>query len=84
MNKARRAALNNLNVRLQYMIEELEEIYNEEEYYYENIPENLKNSERANESEQVISLMQDVVTQIEEVVGNIEEIISYWLYIKNV
>ena len=77
MNKSRRAALNNLNVRLQYMIEELEEIRNEEEYYYENIPENLKNSERANESEQVISLMQDVVTQIEEVIGNIEEITSY-------
>ena len=77
MNKSRRAALNNLNVRLQYMIEELEEIYNEEEYYYENIPENLKNSERANESEQVISLMQAVVTQMEEVVGNIEEITSY-------
>ena len=55
----------------------MEEIYNEEEYYYENIPENLKNSERANESEQVISLMQDVVTQMEEVVGNIEEITSY-------
>lgn len=77
MNKSRRAALNNLNVRLQYMIEELEEIYNEEEYYYENIPENLKNSERANESEEVISLMQDVVTQMEEAVGNIEEITSY-------
>ena len=77
MNKSRRAALNNLNVRLQYMIEELEEIRNEEEDYYENIPENLKNSERANESEEAISLMQDVVTQMEELVGNIEEITSY-------
>ena len=77
MNKTRRTALRKLTVKLNEINYELENICADEEEYLDNIPENLKCSERANESEEAISVLQDTSSLIEEVINNIDDVISY-------
>ena len=77
MNKVRRTSLRKLVIKLHEINDELESICSDEEEYFENIPENLKCSERANESEEAISLLQDTSLLIEEVINNIDDITSY-------
>jgi len=76
MNKARRASLRKLAIKLHEINEELENIYCDEEEYFDNIPESLKNSERATQSEEAISILQDSSSLIEEVINNIDDVTS--------
>ena len=79
MNKARRTSLRKLAIKLHEINEELENIYCDEEEYFDNIPESLKNSERATQSEEAISILQDSSSLIEEVINNIDDVTSCWL-----
>ena len=74
MNKTRRTALRKLAVKLKEINYELENICADEEDYFDNIPENLKSGERANESEEAIGLMQDTSIMLEDVINNIEDL----------
>ncbi len=76
MNKARRTSLRKLAIKLHEINEELENIYCDEEEYFDNIPESLKNSERATQSEEAISILQDSSSLIEEVINNIDDVTS--------
>lgn len=76
MNKARRTSLRKLAIQLNEINEELVSIYCDEEEYFVNIPESLKNSERATQSEEAISILQDSSSLIEEVINNIDDVIS--------
>lgn len=76
MNKARRTSLRKLAIKLHEINEELENIYCDEEEYFDNIPESLKNSERATQSEETISILQDSSSLIEEVINNIDDVTS--------
>ena len=77
MNNVRRKSLNELVIKLYEINEELENIYCDEEEYFNNIPENLKCGERAYQSEEAISVLQDTSSLIEDVISNIEDVISY-------
>ena len=75
MNKMRRRELNNLNNELRCVndkqdlyscISTLEGIKLDEEIYYDNIPENLQYSNRAYDSEQAISNMDDALDLLNE------------------
>ena len=79
MNKARRTSLRKLAIQLNEINEELVNIYCDEEEYFVNIPESLKNSERATQSEEAISILQDSSSLIEEVINNIDDVTSCWL-----
>ena len=79
MNKARRTSLRKLAIQLNEINEELVNIYSDEEEYFVNIPESLKNSERAHQSEEAISILQDSSSLIEEVINNIDDVTSCWL-----
>ena len=74
MNKTRRTALRKLAIKLKEINYELENICADEEDYFDNIPENLKSGERANESEEAIGLMQDTSIMLEDVINNIEDL----------
>lgn len=74
MNKERRNRISVVNSRLNVLAEELEHIKEEEENYYDNIPENLQGSMRAEESEEAIDLLDEVVDKIEEIVDQLREI----------
>jgi methyl-accepting chemotaxis protein len=53
----------------------LETICSDEQDYYDNIPENLQSSDRANDSEEAIGQMEEVVSSIEDIISIIEDII---------
>lgn len=74
MNKERRNRISVVNNRLNVLAEELRSIKEEEENYYDNIPENLQGSMRAEESEEAIDLLDEVVGKIEEIVDQLREI----------
>ncbi len=74
MNKERRNRISVVNSRLNVLAEELRSIKEEEENYYDNIPENLQGSMRAEESEEAIDLLDEVVDKIEEIVDQLREI----------
>ena len=81
MNKTRRTALRKLAIKLKEINYELENICADEEDYFDNIPENLKSGERANESEEAIGLMQDTSIMLEDVIINIEDLAYRCLYL---
>ena len=74
MNKERRNRISVVNSRLNVLAEELEHIKEEEVYYYDNIPENLQGSMRAEESEDIIDILDEVTEHIREVVDQLREI----------
>ena len=76
MNKARRKELSNIIRALNTMIDkddlyivinDLENIKDDEQDYYDNIPENLQYSQRAEESEEAISNLEDALDLLNEV-----------------
>ena len=74
MNKERRNRISVVNSRLNVLAEELEHIKEEEGYYYDNIPENLQGSMRAEESEDIIDILDEVTEHIRVVVDQLREI----------
>lgn len=74
MNKERRNRISVVNSRLNVLAEELEHIKEEEGYYYDNIPENLQGSMRAEESEDIIDILDEVTEHIREIVDQLREI----------
>lgn len=74
MNKERRNRISVVNSRLNVLAEELEHIKEEEGYYYDNTPENLQGSMRAEESEDIIDILDEVTEHIREVVDQLREI----------
>ena len=61
MNKTRRN-------RISKAIDELRSILNEEQDVYDNIPENLLDTDRASESEEAINVLEDVIDQLEDII----------------
>jgi flagellar biosynthesis chaperone FliJ len=74
MNKERKNRIFVVNNRLNVLAEELRSIKEEEENYYDNIPENLQGSMRAEESEDIIDILDEVTEHIREVVDQLREI----------
>ena len=74
MNKERRNRISVVNSRLNVLAEELEHIKEEEGYYYDNIPENLQGSMRAEESEDIIDILDEGTEHIREIVDQLREI----------
>ena len=74
MNNIRRKRISNLIVRINMVKEELEDILNEEQDYYDNIPENLLGSERAELSEEAIGLLEEADESFDSIIDNLEDI----------
>jgi len=74
MNKQRRTKLQNLSSDLEGIKSSLEEIRDEEQDYYDNIPENLQGSERADEAENIINVLEEAAGAIEDIIQSINEV----------
>jgi predicted RNase H-like HicB family nuclease len=55
------------------VISDLESIRDEEEEYYDNIPENLQSSQRAYDSEEAIDNMNDALELLEQAYESVED-----------
>ena len=75
MNNERRKALRRWNKRAEELKYELEGILWDEQNYYDNIPENLQFSERAEASEEAINQIEDAIDDLNDVIEAIDDII---------
>ncbi len=74
MNKQRKAEIKKIALRLQGINKDLQKILDDEQDYYDNIPENLQSSSRADDSEEAIDQLTEAVEEIEEIVGTLTTI----------
>lgn len=75
MNKQRRKLISeNINL-LESIKNNIESILSDEEFSFDNMPENLQGSLRGEECEAAIDLLSDVINDLETCIGNLNEII---------
>lgn len=74
MNKERRARLRLAKNKLSEILEEIESILSDEDEMRDNMPENLQNSDRYEESERCSEAMEATVGHIEDAIDSIEEV----------
>ena len=72
MNKQRRKELNDIIETLNNVIADIEALRDEEQDYYDNMPENLQGSEKGEMAERAISEMDDAISSIEDAIGSLE------------
>lgn len=78
MNKNRRKRLAEAKELLEQAFSIIEEVKDEEQEAYDNIPENLQSSERSEDIEEYIDKLEDMCTNFEEAVMELEEISQGW------
>lgn len=76
MNKQRRMRLDEAHSKLLEAQEIIEEVMNEEQDAFDNLPESLQGSERGEQMEEYIGTMQDAYDGLDEYLGNLYEIIE--------
>jgi uncharacterized coiled-coil DUF342 family protein len=74
MNKKRREQIQKVIDKLSECSEELNSIRDDEDCYRDEMPENLQNSERYEQSEEYSDILDDAATSIDDVVTNLQEI----------
>ena len=72
MNNQRRKDLNAIFCQLQNLQGDLENLLQEEQDYYDNMPENLQGGEKGEASESAINNMEEAISNVEEAISNIE------------
>lgn len=75
MNEERRKQLRVWSKKQRGLQDELESILWDEQNSYDNIPENLQNSQRAEDSEEAINQMEEAIEHIEEAIDLIDGIV---------
>ena len=75
MNKERKKQLRQWSQKAEALKNELENILWDEQNYYDNIPENLQLSSRAEYSEESIGYMEEAIESIDEAINKVDEII---------
>jgi len=74
MNKNRRKQLEELCNEMTNQLEGLRALLDEEQEYYDNMPESLQSSERGDQSQEYISTMESALDDIESALGTLEEV----------
>lgn len=72
MNNPRRKKLNTILEQLIKIHAALEEVKDEEQDYFDNIPENLRNSERYDKAENAVAALEDALSMFDEIADKIE------------
>ena len=76
MNKQRRKQIDKILARLQDCIVELEQIRDDEQEAFDNLPEGLQYSERGEMMEEYISDIDDVLSNLEDCTSNLDDIVN--------
>lgn len=74
MNNQRRKILNKIAEGIENLQYELEEVINEERDSFDNMPENLQDSDRGRISEEAIDIMEEAASALEDVINNLSGI----------
>lgn len=72
MNSKRRKMIYEIIRDLQSALYRLESVKDEEEYYFDNMPENLQGSIRGEESQDAINALEDAYDSLSEAIDSIE------------
>lgn len=74
MNKQRRMEIKNIIAELENIKTKLDNVFSEEQYAFDNMPENLQYSMRGEESQEAIDYMSEAISNIEEAIEQLEDI----------
>ena len=74
MNKTRRQEISNVATRIGVVKDTLQDILNDEQDYFDNMPENLQGSTRGMDSEEAIDVMEQAIEALEEAIENLNMI----------
>lgn len=72
MNAPRRKALESIKSSLADLQLQLETIRDEEQEYYDNMPEGIQMSEKGEKANEAVSSLEDAINNLEDVVSQIE------------
>ena len=72
MNNPRRKKLNTILEQLVEIHTALEEVKDEEQEYFDNIPENFQSSERYEKAENAVAALEDALSMFDDIADNIE------------
>jgi len=75
MNKERRKQIEEVISKFDKIRDQLQQILDDEQTYFDCIPENLQNSERAYNSESAINNMEDVIEKTDDILELLNEIV---------
>lgn len=76
MNKVRRGQLEKIQTELETLAERLGTLLEEENEYYDNMPENFQNGEKGDKAQAAIEAMDSALNSINEATGSILEVIE--------
>ena len=74
MNKQRRQRIRDVRKEIENCKENLQTILDEEQDYFDNIPENLQGSMRGSDSEDAIDTMESCIEDLENIIKELTEI----------
>ena len=74
MNKQRRKEIKEQIKLIEQAKSNLESILSDEEYYFDNMPENLQGSMRGEESQEAIDLLMESTDTLQEIIDNLSEL----------
>ena len=74
MNKDRRTKIAKIISEIESVKEILQNVLSDEQYCFDNMPENLQSSMRAEESEEAIDCMENAIEMLESAVEELENI----------
>ena len=74
MNKQRRQKIRDVKKEIENCKENLQKILDEEQDYFDNIPENLQGSMRGSDSEDAIDTMENCIEDLENIIKELTEI----------
>ena len=74
MNKQRRQRIRDVRKEIETCKENLQKILDEEQDYYDNMPENLQCSMRGSGSEDAIDIMESCIEDLENIIKELTEI----------
>lgn len=74
MNANRRKEIAKILAEAEKLKSKLESVLEEEQEYYDNVPENLQGSDRYQQSEECIGYMEDAVSSFEDIIDGLSNI----------
>lgn len=76
MNKYRRSILKSVIERLETAIQKIESVKEDEQEAYDNLPDNLNDTDRANDMYENVDDMEDAVSSLQDIIDQLQEIID--------
>jgi flagellar biosynthesis chaperone FliJ len=73
MNQKRRESISKISNALDDLKCQLETLLEEEQEYYDNMPEGFQNADKGEAAQSAISALEYAVSNLEDTVGNLEE-----------